>query len=109
MSYRRIYELCNGVTKIGRGREIRTPDILLPKQARYQTALYPGSTKTQRACTREVGNTTRRASYGQHPKANIYTIFGGRLDRDHWRETGILCFRSLTEFRDSLAAWNGGH
>jgi hypothetical protein len=32
MSYRR---------KIGRGREIRTPDILLPKQARYQTALYP--------------------------------------------------------------------
>ena len=27
--------------KVGRGREIRTPDILLPKQARYQTALYP--------------------------------------------------------------------
>ena len=27
--------------KYGRGREIRTPDILLPKQARYQTALYP--------------------------------------------------------------------
>jgi hypothetical protein len=27
--------------KGGRGREIRTPDILLPKQARYQTALYP--------------------------------------------------------------------
>ena len=25
----------------GRGREIRTPDILLPQQARYQTALYP--------------------------------------------------------------------
>ncbi len=28
-------------TESGRGREIRTPDILLPKQARYQTALYP--------------------------------------------------------------------
>jgi hypothetical protein len=27
--------------KDGRDREIRTPDILLPKQARYQTALYP--------------------------------------------------------------------
>ena len=27
--------------EFGRGREIRTPDILLPKQARYQTALYP--------------------------------------------------------------------
>ena len=26
----------------GRGRGIRTPDILLPKQARYRTALYPG-------------------------------------------------------------------
>ncbi len=30
--------------EIGRGREIRTPDILLPKQARYQTALYPDET-----------------------------------------------------------------
>ncbi len=27
----------------GRGREIRTPDILVPNQARYQTALYPDS------------------------------------------------------------------
>ncbi len=27
--------------KNGRGRGIRTPDILLPKQARYQAALYP--------------------------------------------------------------------
>ena len=27
--------------RTGRGRGIRTPDILLPKQARYQTALYP--------------------------------------------------------------------
>lgn len=25
----------------GRGGEIRTPDILLPKQARYQTTLHP--------------------------------------------------------------------
>ena len=25
----------------GRGRGIRTPDSLLPKQVRYQTALYP--------------------------------------------------------------------
>ena len=31
----------NGYKENGRGREIRTPDILLPKQARYQTALYP--------------------------------------------------------------------
>ncbi len=32
--------------KYGRGREIRTPDILLPKQARYQTALYPVRRRT---------------------------------------------------------------
>src|SRR5688572_9717200 len=31
----------------GRGRGIRTPDILLPKQARYQTALYPGVRRPQ--------------------------------------------------------------
>src|SRR5690349_22816549 len=30
----------------GRGRGIRTPDILLPKQARYQTALYPAGRNT---------------------------------------------------------------
>jgi hypothetical protein len=27
--------------KNGRGGEIRTPDILLPKQARYQATLHP--------------------------------------------------------------------
>ena len=27
----------------GRGGEIRTPDILLPKQARYQATLHPES------------------------------------------------------------------
>ncbi|GBH16147.1 hypothetical protein KPSA3_02085 [Pseudomonas syringae pv. actinidiae] len=29
----------------GRGKGIRTPDILLPKQARYRTALYPGKSR----------------------------------------------------------------
>ena len=29
--------------KCGRGGEIRTPDILLPKQARYQATLHPES------------------------------------------------------------------
>ena len=37
--------LCNRVqVESGRGREIRTPDILLPKQTRYQTALYSENT-----------------------------------------------------------------
>ena len=29
------------VGRLGRGGEIRTPDPLLPKQLRYQAALYP--------------------------------------------------------------------
>ena len=33
----------------GRGGEIRTPDILLPKQARYQTALHPVTRPMDRA------------------------------------------------------------
>ncbi len=33
--------------RFGRGRGIRTPDILLPKQARYQTALYPDETRSE--------------------------------------------------------------
>jgi hypothetical protein len=37
--------------KSGRGREIRTPDILLPKQARYQTALYPDYFTTEAGMT----------------------------------------------------------
>jgi hypothetical protein len=40
--------------KSGRGGGIRTPDILLPKQARYQTALHPEK--------REVIITSRAAS-----------------------------------------------
>ncbi len=32
----------------GRGRGIRTPDNLLPKQVRYQAALYPGDSVTVR-------------------------------------------------------------
>ena len=31
--------LPESTARVGRGREIRTPDILLPKQTRYQTAL----------------------------------------------------------------------
>ena len=44
MSYGRILNIIiyiNKYNKIGRGRGIRTPDTLLPKQVRYQTALYP--------------------------------------------------------------------
>src|SRR5690606_36586518 len=37
----------------GRGRGIRTPDILLPKQARYQAALYPAGRDTSEARQRD--------------------------------------------------------
>jgi|DeeseametaMP0747_FD_contig_123_7804_length_6532_multi_7_in_0_out_2_6 hypothetical protein len=39
LSYGRMSIQSKGLN--GRGREIRTPDILVPNQARYQTALYP--------------------------------------------------------------------
>jgi hypothetical protein len=38
--------LCRRVCKPGRGGEIRTPDILLPKQARYQAAPHPEKGRT---------------------------------------------------------------
>jgi hypothetical protein len=41
LSYGRLTVRPPEYPESGRGREIRTPDILLPKQARYQTALYP--------------------------------------------------------------------
>ena len=41
LSYRRNQVRPILKNKNGRDREIRTPDILHPKQARYQTALYP--------------------------------------------------------------------
>jgi hypothetical protein len=46
MSYGRRKQISRqyyDVTKIGRGRGIRTPDTLVPNQVRYQTALYPES------------------------------------------------------------------
>jgi hypothetical protein len=33
--------LLKPLSEIGRGREIRTPDPLVPNQMRYQAALYP--------------------------------------------------------------------
>ncbi len=44
LSYGRTGHL--SLKKSGRGREIRTPDILVPNQARYQTALYPAVLQT---------------------------------------------------------------
>ena len=46
LSYGRISKKV--LKKYGRDREIRTPDILHPKQARYQTALYPDMLPNQR-------------------------------------------------------------
>ena len=40
LSYRRLTDP-TAISPAGRGGGIRTPDILLPKQARYQTALHP--------------------------------------------------------------------
>ncbi len=41
LSYGQFFETC------GRGEGIRTPDILLPKQARYRTALRPAMNESE--------------------------------------------------------------
>ena len=38
----------------GRGEEIRTPDILLPKQTRYQTALHPVRNRILHDCEKKA-------------------------------------------------------
>jgi hypothetical protein len=40
-SLKRPFRICNALKNNGRGGGIRTPDPLLPKQMRYQTALRP--------------------------------------------------------------------
>ena len=66
--------------EFGRGREIRTPDILLPKQARYQTALYPAIRSTRIPCNK-VGDNTHQATKGQ-----LYTpLVHGVEPCDHGR------------------------
>ncbi len=47
------------VNRFGRGEEIRTPDILLPKQARYQTALHPA-----RGVDYSKGKRVRKRQFG---------------------------------------------
>ena len=39
---------------VGRGGGIRTPDILLPKQARYQTALHPETDLPKLTCVKSL-------------------------------------------------------
>ncbi len=46
------------LNRFGRGEEIRTPDILLPKQARYQTALHPA-----RGVDYSKGNRARKRDF----------------------------------------------
>ena len=65
--------------KNGRGREIRTPDILLPKQARYQTALYPDisiqNTFLQEVCPSKDGANNTTAFYARQLHLVLKLIF----------------------------------
>ena len=62
LSYGRTSIFCPPAIS-GRGREIRTPDILLPKQARYQTALYPAGPRLSYISARDL---TEPRTIGQH-------------------------------------------
>jgi hypothetical protein len=59
----------------GRGRGIRTPDTLLPKQVRYQTALYPAALDPPDAfrCARKGPR-----YYERRPVTSIGTRFAAR-------------------------------
>ena len=73
---------------IGRGREIRTPDILLPKQARYLAALYPGKTASTADHEPPCGahdNTGHRSDKKRQSRA---ARTGGR-DRFHSNESRV--------------------
>ena len=70
---------------VGRGGGIRTPDILLPKQARYQTALHPEdggfSPRAARSlpALRIVGNAQQNAFPHRLIFARIAPVFRGDL------------------------------
>jgi hypothetical protein len=66
MSYGHHHE----VLKVGRGREIRTPDILLPKQARYQTALYPDFINLALAPTPDFRRPHHTHPHGERQRQN---------------------------------------
>ena len=57
MSYRRTYRFQSFYIN-GRGKRIRTSDFLLPKQARYQTALYPEHSGIISRCGTDMGYET---------------------------------------------------
>ena len=63
----KVYFLKPEAKKNGRGREIRTPDPLLPKQLRYQAALCPDLF---------TGRIIRRAALFVNDNLNIFTFFG---------------------------------
>jgi hypothetical protein len=78
-------------SEYGRGKGIRTPDILLPKQARYRTALYPGL---------KFGSATRTRTWD--PMINSHLLY-----RLSYRGTinfkyNLLQFRKLYRYRFEL-------
>src|SRR5690606_14063861 len=76
-------------TGIGRGRGIRTPDILLPKQARYQTALYPDARASHGTPA------PRKAAYCRNVPEGCQTRHG-RAERLRAGERRGAAFRAIT-------------
>jgi hypothetical protein len=76
----------------GRGRGIRTPDPLLPKQMRYQTALYPGARPPRRFRGRRERSRMVRARGVERQRAGFARAAGmgeGAGERAGNREAGI--------------------
>ena len=93
----------------GRGRGIRTPDILLPKQARYQTALYPGGTRASGRPARILGTdgvtrnadrpTTHKKKDAEASFSKRTSLWTGRVARPDGPSPGAITSR---EERDRI-------
>ena len=81
----RTWCACHGDTSMsGRGGEIRTPDILLPKQARYQAALHPegqvfyplvpGNINATDFGRKQPGRTLARCPYFWYQDAFVFVL-----------------------------------
>ena len=77
----------------GRGRGIRTPDILLPKQARYQTALYPADGTGHRSLAGSRGAPAQR-------KAGHCPFRGPRCQRTGTAHEAAATMRATRKWRN---------
>ncbi len=86
LSYGRFIEPYQRQARNGRSGGIRTPDILLPKQARYQAALHSVYYRTLFRCPAAKQSIVRRTPKRSHVSRGEHHT-GGPLSRQRQIET----------------------